>query len=131
MKFNLNPGFTNIEIPFGGITVVLVLRKSTAEEYSKFLQERFQFAAGGELSLDQSPLARMNFIDQLLIDIKVKDQEGNLVEPFFTDCESGEEKPLTPEVQGWKNYVEPSFKCAAAVVYEGVIGKIESVTLKN
>ena len=131
MKVNLNPGVTNIEIPYGEVKVVLVLRSTTSEEFCHFLKSRFKFGTAGGVMEDQSSSARIEFIDQLLLDIKVKDKEGNLGEAVFTDAHSGEEKPLTPETLDWKKYVLPSFKHAAAVVFEGVSAKMENAVLKN
>lgn len=131
MKVNLNPGVTNIEIPYGELTVALALRNATPEEFCHFLKSRFKLGAGGGIVEDRSSLARIDFIDQLLFDIKVKDREGRLGEAVFSDPDSGEEKPLTPETPGWKKYVPPSFKHAAAVVFEGVSAKMENAVLKN
>lgn len=131
MKVNLNPGVFNVEIPHGEFKVVLVLRNSTPEEFCHFLKSRFKFGTGGGILEDQSSNARIEFIDQLLIDIKVKDKEGNLEEAFFTDPESGEEKPLNSNTPGWKKFVLPSFKHAAAVVFEGASAKMENAMLKN
>lgn len=131
MKVNLNPSVFNIEIPHGEFKVVLVLRNSTSEEYCHFLKSRFKFGTGGEILQDQSSFARIEFIDQLLLDIKVKDKEGNLEQAVFTDPESGEEKPLDSKTPDWKKFVLPSFKHAAAVVFEGVSANMENSMLKN
>lgn len=131
MKVNLNPGVVNIEIPYGDLKVVLVLRNTSSEEFCHFLKSRFKFGTGGNVLEDQSSSARIDFIDQLLLDIKVKDKEGHMGEAVFTDPDTGEEKPLTPETPEWKKYVLPSFKHAAAVVFEGVSAKMENAILKN
>ncbi|MEK9627833.1 MAG: hypothetical protein VW455_02300 [Nitrospinota bacterium] len=131
MKVNLNPGTVNIEIPYGEIKVLLILRNSTSEEYCNFLRSRFKFGTSGNLMEDHSSSARIDFIDRLLLDIKVKDKEGNIGEAVFTDPVKGMEKPLTPKTPDWKKFVLPSFKHAAALVFEGVNGKMENAVLKN
>ncbi len=131
MKVNLNSGVTNIEIPYGEIMVVLVLKNTTSEEFCQFLKARFKLDKRAEVIEDQSSSARINFIDKLLVDIKVKDKAGNFAELVFTDPASGAEKPLTPETPNWKQYVLPSFKYAAATVFEGVKARMENAILKN
>ena len=128
MAVNINPGITKIEIPYGGQTVVLVLRDYTTDEFCQFQKNRFKFAPGKVD--DHSSQARIEFIETILIDIKIKTEAGE-EEVFFTDPATGEEKPLTPSVPNWKKYVQASFKCAAAIVFEGMSASLEQTTLKN
>lgn len=129
MSININPGVIKVEIPYCGETVVLVLRDYTAEEFCRFQKNRFKLVSPGKVD-DQSSQARIEFIETILMDIKVKTEDGE-EEVCFTDPETGEEKPLTPSVLNWKKYVQPSFKCAAAMVFEGTTANLEHATLKN
>jgi hypothetical protein len=129
MAININPGITKVEIPYCGETVVLVLRDYTTEEFCQFQKSRFKLVSPGKVD-DHSSQARIEFIETILTDIKVKTKEGE-TEVSFTDPATGKEKPLTPSVQNWKKYVQASFKCAAAMVFEGMSANLEHTTLKN
>lgn len=129
MALNINPGMTKVEIPYGGEIVVLVLRDYTTEEFCQFQKSRFKLVSPGKID-DHSSQARIEFIETILMDIKRKTKAGE-EEVLFTDPASGEEKPLTPSVPNWKKYVQASFKCAAAMVFEGLSASLEQATLKN
>ena len=129
MTININPGVSKVEIPYGGETVVLILRDYTTEEFCKFLKSRVKLSSNGIVD-DNSSQARIKFIETILMDIKIKTEAGE-EEVFFTDPATGEEKPLTPSVPNWKKYVQASFKCAAAMVFEGMSASLEQTTLKN
>ncbi|MBC8287652.1 MAG: hypothetical protein H8E42_09305 [Nitrospinae bacterium] len=129
MAININPGVTRVEIPYCGESIVLMLRDYTTEEYCQFLKNRFKFVSPGNVD-DHSSQARIEFIETILLDIKIKTKEGE-EEVFFTDPATGDEKPLTPSVPNWKKYVQASFKCAAAMVFEGMSASLEQATLKN
>ncbi len=129
MSININPGVTKIEIPYCGKTIVLVLRNYTTEEFCWFQKNRFKLVSPGKVE-DNSSQARIEFIERLLVDIKVKTGEGEET-VSFTDPATGEEKPLTPTIPDWKKYVQASFKCAGAMVFEGVSARLEQTTLKN
>jgi hypothetical protein len=129
MGINIYPGITKVEIPYCGETVVLVLRDYTTEEFCQFQKSRFKLVSPGKVD-DHSSQARIEFIETILTDIKVKTKEGE-TEVSFTDPATGEEKPLTPSIPNWKKYVQPSFKCAAAMVFEGMSANLEHTTLKN
>jgi len=129
MAININPGVIKIEIPYCGETVVLVLRDYTTEEFCQFQKNRFKFISPGNVD-DHSSQARIEFIETILTDIKVKTKDGE-EEVVFTDPETGKEKPLTPSIPNWKKYVQASFKCAAAMVFEGTSANLEHATLKN
>lgn len=129
MALNINLGMTKVEIPYGGEIVVLVLRDYTTEEFCQFQKSRFKLVSPGKID-DHSSQARIEFIETILMDIKRKTKAGE-EEVLFTDPASGEEKPLTPSVPNWKKYVQASFKCAAAMVFEGLSASLEQATLKN
>ena len=129
MAININPGSTKVEIPHCGETVVLILRDYTTEEFCQFQKSRFKLVSPGKVD-DHSSQARIEFIETILTDIKVKTKEGE-TEVSFTDPSTGQEKPLTPSVPNWKKYVQASFKCAAAMVFEGMSANLEHTTLKN
>ncbi len=129
MSLNINPGVTKIEIPYCGEIVIMVLRNYTTEEFCQFQKSRFKLVSPGKVE-DNSSQARIEFIENLLMDIKIKTKEGEDT-VSFTDPVSGEVQPLTPAVPNWKNYVQASFKCAGAMVFEGVSARLEQTTLKN
>lgn len=129
MTININPGITKVEIPYSGETIVLILRDYTTEEFCQLQKNRFKFSPAGKVD-DNSSQARIEFIEALLLDIKIKTEKGE-EEVLYTDPVSGEEKPLNPSVPNWKKYVQPRFKCAAATVYEGISASLEQATLKN
>jgi hypothetical protein len=129
MTININPGVSKVEIPYGGETVVLILRDYTTEEFCKFLKSRVKLSSNGIVD-DNSSQARIKFIETILMDIKIKTEQGE-APVSFTDPATGEEKPLTPSIPNWKKYVQASFKCSAATVFEGMSANMENITLKN
>ena len=115
MAININPGITKIEIPYCGETVVLVLRDYTTEEFCQFQKNRFKFISPGKVD-DLSSQARIEFIETILMDIKVKTEAGD-EEVLFTDPVSGEEQPLTPSVPNWKKYVQARHLWRVSLLY--------------
>jgi len=130
MPICANPKKRRVKIPAGEGCVVLVLREYTASEYTRFMSNRLEFKKKGRM-LDRSMQERIHFIDQLLEGIEAQDAQGKPDSVTYVDPASGQEKPLTPEVENWMVYVNPSWKIAAAMELEDVYGEVESVTVKN
>ncbi len=130
MPICANPNRRRIKISVAEASVVLVLREYTASEYARFMSRRFEFKKKGQMT-DRSMQERMRFIDELLEGIEAWDADGKPDTVTYVDSRTGKEAPLTPEVENWTHYVNPSWKIAAAMELEGAYGEVESVTLKN
>lgn len=130
MPICTNPNRRKVKISVGEACVILLLREYTASEYAGFMSRRFEFKTKGQMT-DRSMQERIHFVDQLLEGIEALDAKGRPDSVTYVDPKSGKEAPLTPEVENWTQYVNPSWKIAAAMALEGVSGEVESVTLKN
>ncbi len=117
-------------MPVGQGTVILVLRDYTAAQYIRFLGDRYEFRSRGQIE-DHSMQSRLRFVDELLIGLEALDNAGNPDTVTYVHPVSGKEEVLTPEVENWKDYVNPSWKIAAAMDLEGESVAIESHALKN
>lgn len=123
-----NPQTRRIAVPVGSAKVVLVLRAYTTDEYAKFMGGRFGFKKKGRLD-DRSMQARIEFIDALLVDIEALDADGN--PDFVSYVSDGATTKLTPQVENWKSYVNPSWKISAALELEGESAEVEDGVIKN
>jgi hypothetical protein len=123
-----NPQFRRIAVPVGSAKVILVLRAFTTDEYAKFMSGRYSFKKKGRLE-DKSMNARIDFIDALLVDIEALDADDN---PDIISYEAdGKTQTLTPRVESWKAYVNPSWKISAALELEGVAAEEMDGALKK
>jgi len=125
-----NPKVRRVRIPVGESAVVLLLRDYSAEEYTRFMSSRFGFSGKGKIE-DQSMEARLRFIDALLMGLHAEDPRGNRDVVTYIDAASGEEKTLTPEVDRWKEHINPSWKISAALELEGKAAEVEYHNAKN
>lgn len=123
-----NPQVQRIVVPVGNAKVVLVLRGYTTVEYARFMGSKYGLGKSGQLD-DRSMLARIDFIDTLLVGIEACDEEGQPDEIFF--LVDGKEEKLAPQVENWKTYVNPSWKLSAAFELEARSAEIEDHRLKN
>ncbi len=130
MPICTNPKIRRVRVPVGPNVVVLLLRDYSADEYSRFMSSRFGFRNKGEVE-DQSMSARIRFIDELLTNLEAEDASGKRDIVTYVHPATGEEKPLTPEVERWKDYVNPSWKISAALELEGKAAEVEYQTAKN
>jgi len=119
-----------VKVPVDQGAVILILREFSASEYTRFMSGRFEFKRHGQIE-DRSMQSRLRFIDDLLEGLEAWDAHGNPDTVIYLHPATGKEEPLTPEVANWTNYVNPSWKIAAAVELEGVNAAVENVTLKN
>ncbi|GJL78810.1 MAG: hypothetical protein NPINA01_17990 [Nitrospinaceae bacterium] len=125
-----NPKTRRIKVPVGQGAVILVLREYSAVEYTRFMSGRYEFKRQGQIE-DRSMQSRLRFVDSLLEGLEAQDAQGKPDTVTYVDPESGKEAPLTPQVEDWTNYVNPSWKIAAAIELEGESVEIENVALKN
>jgi hypothetical protein len=113
-----------INIPVGDETVVLVCRRPTTQEQSKFLKDRFE--AKGRKVKSHLYETRVALIDKILLDVKNAEYE----------TASGERKPLNngtsladedkrhwsgilgTTVETWRDLIPPSWKSSAAMRFE-------------
>jgi hypothetical protein len=130
MPICANPEMRRIKVPIGEAAVILVLRDYSATEYTRFMSSRYAFKRLGQID-DRSMQSRLLFIDDLLTGLEAQDAEGNPDTVTYVNPKTGKEEPLTPEVENWTRYVNPSWKIAAAVELEGESVAVENVTLKN
>ena len=124
-----NPQVRRISVPVGSAKVVLVLRAYSSEEYSKFMSGRFNFKKKGKLE-DRSMQSRIEFIDNLLVDIEALDADGG---PDFVTymVDNVTSQRLTPQVENWKSYVNPSWKISVGLELEGQSAETEDGAIKN
>lgn len=124
-----NPQTRRITVPVGSAKVILSLRAYTTTEYAQFMGGRFGFKKKGKLD-DRSMQARIEFVDALLVDIEAVDKDG---QPDYVAYSSatGREDKLTPQVENWKGYVNPSWKIAVALELEGEGAEVEDAAIKN
>lgn len=130
MPICANPATRRIKVPVGQAVVILVLRDYTATEYTRFMSGRYEFKRQGKIE-DRSMQSRLQFVGDLLIGLEAQDAEGNHDTVTYVNPKSGREEPLTPEVENWTRYVNPSWKIAAAVELERESVAVQNVTLKN
>jgi len=133
MPILANPASRRVVIPVGDSKVILVLRNYTTKEYTRYLSS--QSKPKGKLPLDDNEVdekwqARIDFIDELLIGIDARDGKGEPDHVAYLNNANDKEEPLTVEVPGWKEYVNASWKIAAALQIEGGLADGEEV-LKN
>lgn len=125
-----NPKERRIRIPVGDAAVILVFREYTQQEFQEFMESRFSIGRRGKMK-DNGMAARVKFADRLLVDILAEDASGNPDYVTYIDPGSGEERTLDPEVEGWQNYVNPSWKQAAVLELETVDARLEDQAVKN
>jgi hypothetical protein len=130
MPICANPKTRRIKVPVEQGAVILILRDYTATEYTRFMSDRFAVKRKGKIE-DRSVQLRLSFVDDLLEGLEAQDAEGKPDTVTYVNPKSGKEEPLTPEVENWTRYVNPSWKIAAAVELEGASVEAENVTLKN
>lgn len=125
-----------VVVPVGDEQVVLICRKPTAEELNRFLSARF--VSKGRKVQSNLVEARLKFMDRILVNVENAEYE----------TASGESKPLNNQtqlseddrafassvlgapVQSWKDLVNMTWKCSAAMSFEESIPEDE-VTEKN
>ena len=125
-----NPKQRRLRITVGDQAVILVLRDYSSSEYARFMSARYGLRRKGGIK-DESMEARIGFIDDLLIDIDAEDGDGRQTDVTYIDPNSGGESKLSPEVADWKQFVNPSWKIAAAIELESLNAEVESSALKN
>lgn len=130
MPICANPKTRRVKVSVGQGAVILILREYNASEYTRFMSGRFEVKRKGRIE-DHSMQLRLGFVDDLLQGIEARDAQGKPDTVTYIDPNSGKEEPLTPKVENWKSYVNPSWKIAAAVELEGENVEVESVALKN
>ena len=130
MSICSNPKERRVRVPVGDQAVILILRDYSPSEYARFMGGRYGFKRKGKIS-DQSMQARIGFIDDLMVGIDAEDANGKKTHVTYVEPKSGQEKKLTPEVPDWRQFVNPSWKIAAALELEGETAEIENETLKN
>ncbi len=130
MPICANPKIRRVQVPVGQNRVILVLRDYTAAEYIRFMNDRYVFKAEGRVE-DHSMQSRLRFVDDLLVGLEAEDAGGNPETVTYVHPINGTEEPLTPQVENWTHYVNPSWKIAAAVELERESVAIESSALKN
>lgn len=124
-----NPQVRKIIVPVAGdVKVILICRDYTTSEYARFMGGRFDFKKKGKLD-DRSMQARIDFIDTLLIDVEAVDKDGN--PDYVVYACAGKVEKLTPQVENWKDYVNPSWKISAALTLEGESAEVQEDTIKN
>ena len=130
MPICANPKTRRVKVAVGQNRVILVLRDYTAAEYIRFMNDRYEFKRKGLIE-DHSMQSRLRFVDDLLVGLEAEDAEGNPDTVTYVHPITGSEEPLTPQVENWKRYVNPSWKIAAAVELEGESVAVENSALKN
>lgn len=130
MPICANPETRRVKVAVGPAAVILVLRDYTATEYTRFMSGRYAFKSLGQIE-DRSMQSRLQFVDDLLTGLEARDALGKPDTVTYVNPASGKEEPLTPDVENWTCYVNPSWKIAAAVELEGESVAAENVTLKN
>ncbi len=130
MPICANPKTRRIKIPVQQGAVFLLLRDYTAGEYTRFMNDRYEIRRNGEFE-DCSMQSRLRFVDDLLVGIDAQDADGEPDSVTYVHPDTGKEEPLTPDVEGWTRFVNPSWKIAAAQELEIANVEVESVTLKN
>lgn len=130
MPICANPKTRRVKVTVGQGTVILVLRDYTAAEYMRFMGDRYEFKPKGLIE-DHSMQSRLRFVDDLLVGLEAEDTEGNSDTVTYVHPVTGVEEVLTPQVENWTHYVNPSWKIAAGVDLEGESVAIESPALKN
>jgi len=130
MALCVNPQTQTVAVPVGASRVYLKLRAYDTREYAEFLT-RVTGLRREEEQADPSWEARAGFIDRLLVGISARDAQGREETLEFADPESGEVRPLNPEVKDWTSFVPPSWKIAASFLIEGRAARFEEYTLKN
>ena len=130
MPICANPGTRRIKVKVGAGKVILVLRDYSAAEYIRFMGDRYEFKPMGRM-VDRSMESRLRFVDDLLVGIGAEDSAGNKDSVTYVHPVTGAQEALTPQVENWKSYVNPSWKIAAAQDLEGESVAIESPALKN
>lgn len=130
MAININSKTLKLHIPVADNTLVMILRSCTTEEVFQYFKKMREI---GDENMYEATFHsfRFNFIDTLLVDIKALNEEGNEERVVYSDPETGEEKPLTPQVPDWKNYIDELHKLRAAMQLEQNYLKMESAKLKN
>lgn len=123
-----NPQVMRFIIPVGKAKVTLILRPYTTEEYARFMGSRYAMNRLGKLD-DQSMKARIDFVDKLLTGIEAVDKDGQ--PDYVVYSASGKEERLTPQVEDWTKYINPSWKISAAFDLEALVGEIEETAIKN
>lgn len=108
----------------GGETVVLVCRRPTAPELSKFLGARFEHK-GRKVKSKLYP-AREEFIDKILVDVEGAQFEradgstlplNRAVE--LSDADKAHWSGICgTQVEGWKDLIPASWKSSAAMTFE-------------
>lgn len=110
--------------------VILILREYSVSEYTRFMSGRFEVKRKGRME-DRSMQSRIDFIDDLLEGLEAEDSKGKPDVVTYVNPDTGKEEPLTPDVENWTSYVNPSWKIAAAVELEGEGVEVENFALKN
>jgi cytosine/adenosine deaminase-related metal-dependent hydrolase len=126
-----------IPIPVGDETVVMICRKPSTEELTKFLSQRFQ--AKGRKVQTHLYEAREELIDKVLVDVENAEYE----------TPGGESRPLTAatvltdeektfcagvlgrKVESWKDLIPLSWKSSAAMHFEDPQPDSEGEAEKN
>ena len=130
MPICANPVNRKVKVPVGQGTVVLVLREYSTSEYTRFMSDRYEFKRQGQV-VDRSMPSRLRFIDELLEGLEAQDVKGKPDIVTYVNPKTGQEEPLTPEVENWTSYVNASWKIAAAIELEGENFEVETAALKN
>ncbi|MBI5427260.1 MAG: hypothetical protein HZA02_03150 [Nitrospinae bacterium] len=125
-----NPRIRRVAVPVGKDKAVLLLRNYDTEEYTQFLSDRYLLKHGGRVE-DRSMQARIDFIDKLLVGVEAMNEHGQPDYVTYVDPASGTQEKLTPQVDHWRDFVNPSWKIAAALELEGQTAELENATLKN
>lgn len=130
MPICVNPKTRRVKVSVSVGKVILVLRDYTAQEFMRFMGDRYEFKPMGRME-DRSMQSRLRFVDDLLVGLEAEDHEGNPDTVTYVHPVTGKEELLNPEVEHWTRYVNPSWKIAAAVDLEGESVAIERPALKN
>ena len=130
MAVNLNSKIREIALKFKDYALVFILRDCTTEEMFDYLNMLSDKNQGKKIDASQQGF-RIEFIDKLLLDVKVIMENGEEEEVVFTDPATKEEIPLTPTVPDWKKHIKDLYKLLAAGELEKNYFNVETARLKN
>ena len=130
MPICANPKTRRVKVRVDGGKIILVLRDPSVAEYIRFMNGRYEFGRKGVIE-DHSMQSRLRFVDDLLVGLEAEDDAGNIDTVTYVHPETGKEEQLTERVENWTDYINPSWKIAAAQLLEGENVAIENSALKN
>ncbi len=131
MPVNISPRSHRVKIAHGDCHVVLELRQFTAEEFSAYMRERYLNLPDDHSNEEQYHLATIHFVDRLLMNISAVDPEGKPDIVTYYDVHANEDRELNPEVEHWKEFINPLWKISAGFELTRIQSEMENSYLKN